>query len=198
MPLSDFTKLNRRVQNSVFAALIIITATAIYSWLVNPHIKDVSAAQNYDSALDLVVDKNKHLTAEIKLKTKKLEQLTDQYTQSKNNLFTREQAKEFFGDLQTMLEESDCKVHSLNLVVNKSKNEDKQTKKDSGIDTNSATLSISGQYSSITGLIEELQNHSPKVWLDTFAIEIVDYATGLLKCNMTIKIYTIEGNGDAL
>ena len=71
MPLSDFTKLNRRVQNSVFAALIIITATAIYSWLVNPHIKNVSAAQNYDSALDLVVEKNTFLTHQIQLKTKK-------------------------------------------------------------------------------------------------------------------------------
>jgi len=198
MPLSDFAKLNRRVQNSVFAALIIITATAIYSWLVTPHVKDVSAAQNYDSALDMVVEKNTFLTHQVQLKTKKLQQLSDQYTQSRSNLFTPAQAKEFFGDLQIMLEETDCTVHSLNLAVNKSGNKDNQTKSSSGIDTNSAVLSVSGQYNSITRLVEGLQNHSPKVWLDSFVIELVDYTSGLLKCNMTMTIYTIEEKGDAL
>jgi hypothetical protein len=198
MPLSDFATLNRRVQNSVFAALIIITATAIYSWLVNPHIKDVSAAQSYDSALDMVVEKNRYLTNQVQLKKEKLQQLTEQYTQSRNNLFTPAQAKEFFGDLQVMLEETDCTVHSLNLVVNKSGDKDKQIKNASGIDTNSAALSVSGQYGSITRLVEGLQSHSPKVWLDSFVIELMDYASGLLKCDMTITIYTIEEKGDAL
>jgi hypothetical protein len=198
MPLSDFARLDRRVQNSVFAALIIITATAIYSWLVNPHVKDVSAAQNYNSALDMVIEKNTYLNNQIRLKTKTLQQLTDQYTQSRSNLFTTAQAKEFFGDLQAMLEETNCTVHSLNLAVNKPGNKDKQTKNAFGIDTNSAVLSVSGQYSSITRLLEGLQNHSPKVWLNSFVIELVDYSSGLLRCNMTITIYTIEEMGDGL
>ncbi len=198
MPLSDFSRLNRRVQNSVFAALIIITATAIYSWLVNPHVKDVSAAQSYDSALDMVVEKNRYLTNQVQLKKGKLQQLTEQYTQSRSSLFTPAQAKEFFGDFQAMLEETDCTVHSLNLAVNKSENKDKQTKSSSGIDTNSAVLSVSGQYGSITRLVEGLQNHNPKVWLDSFVIELADYASGLLKCDMKITIYTIEEKGDAL
>lgn len=198
MPICDFASLDRRVQNSVFAALIIITATAIYSWLVNPHIKDVSAAQNYDSALEMVVEKNRYLTGQVQLKKAKLQKLTDQYTQSKSNLFTPLQAKEFFGDLQIMLEETNCMVHSLNLAVNKSGNKNKQAKNASGIDTNSTALSFSGQYGSITRLLEGLQNHRPKAWLDSFAIELVDYTSGLLKCNMTITIYTIEDKGDAL
>ena len=59
-------------------------------------------------------------------------------------------------------------------------------------------MSVSGQYNSITKLVEGLQNHSPKVWLDSFVIKLVDYASGLLKCDMTITIYTIEEKGDAL
>jgi hypothetical protein len=198
MQLSDFARLNQKVQNSVFAALIIITVTAIYSWLVNPHVKDVSAAQSYDSALDMVVEKNRNLTAQVRLKKENLQRLTEQYTQSRSNLFTPAQAKEFFGELQLMLEESGCTVHSLNLAVNKSGNKDGQTENASGIDTNGTVLSISGQYGSITRLVEGLQNHSPKIWLDSFAIELVDFASGLLRCDMTIMIYTIEEKGDAL
>jgi hypothetical protein len=198
MPLSDFARLNRKVQNSVFVALIIITVTAIYSWLVNPHVKNVSAAQSYDSALDMIVEKNRNLTTQVRLKKENLQRLTDRYTQSRNNLFTPAQAKEFFGEFQAMLEETDCTVHSLNLAVNKSADKDKQTKSSYGIDTNSAVLSVSGQYNSITKLVEGLQNHSPKVWLDSFVIKLVDYASGLLKCDMTITIYTIEEKGDAL
>lgn len=198
MQLINFYKLNRRVQSSVFAALVIITTTAIYSWLVNPHVKDVSAAQDYNSALDMVIEKNKQLSRAVQIKTKELEQLTAEYAESRSNLFTPAQAKEFFGDLQATLEETDCTVHSLNLAVNKSGKKEKETKSRSGVDTNSAVLSVSGQYGSITKLVERLQNHSPKVWLDSFVIELVDYATGLLKCDMRITIYTIDEQGDAL
>jgi len=192
MLVSNFAKLNRPAQGSVFTALIVIAIVAMYKWIVTPHISCLFAAQQYGSAIDAVVQKNEDIVREIKVETRKLEKLSQQFVQSGDKLFTPEEAKEFFGDLQAILEDAGCTVHSLNLVASKSRDKNKQPDDASGIAANSTMLSVSGGYNGIIRLVEGLQNHTPKVWVDSFEMEIVDFGSGRLKCDMTITIYTIQ------
>lgn len=192
MLLNHFAKLNRRAQSSIFAALTVIAALAMYNWIVNPHMSCLFAAQQYDSAVGGIIQKNAAIDLEIKLESKKLERLLEQFVQRCDKLFTPEEAKEFFGVLQTILEDAGCTVHSLKLVANKSANKNKRPDSASGIIANSATLTVSGQYSSIIGLVKGLQDHTPKVWIDSFEMEIIDFSSGRLKCDMAITIYTIQ------
>jgi hypothetical protein len=192
MLISDFAKLNRLTQSSVFAALIVIAVVAMYKWIVTPHINCLFAAEQYDSAMDGVAQKNEDIVREIKVESKKLEKLSQQFVQSGDKLFTPDQVKEFFGALQAILEDAGCTVHSLNLVASKSRDKNKQPDSASGMVANSTMLSVSGGYNSIIRLVEGLQNHTPKVWVDSFEMEIVDFGAGRLKCDMTITIYTIQ------
>jgi hypothetical protein len=198
MLTGSINKLNRSSQNAVFAALVIISTIAMYSWIVAPQISYLSAAQQYESAVGNIMDNNKALARKIEAGTKKLKESHEQLLRSQNVLFTPEEAKKFFGDLQTTLEETGCTVHSLNLVGSKTPPKNKRSKDTSGIVANSAMLSVIGQYNSIIRLLEKLQNCNQKIWIDSFKMEIFDFGSAQLKCGMTITIYTIQDKEAAL
>lgn len=192
MLINDMAKLNRSSRNSIFAALIVIATIAMYKSIITPHVNYLFAARQYDSAMSKAVEKNTAVAREIEVKTKRLKQLSEQFAESQDKLFSSEEAKEFFGDLQTILEETGCTVHSLSLAVNEPHKKNEWSKDASGIVANSAKLSISGGYSGIIGLVEGLQSHTPRVWVDSFRMELIDFNSGRLKCDMTITIYTIQ------
>jgi hypothetical protein len=200
MLIDNFVNLNRSTRNTVFTALIIIATIAMYNWIVAPHVTYLFAVQQYESVFSNAIEKNKVIAREVKAKTKKLEAMYQQLASARSALFTPDQANAFFSDLQAVSEEAGCTVRSLNLVVSKPSFGDKrkQAGNTSGIIANSAMLTVSGQYSSIINLLEKLQNHRKKIWIDSFKMEIIDFSSAQLKCDMTIKIYTIRDEENAL
>jgi cell division protein ZapA (FtsZ GTPase activity inhibitor) len=199
MLIDNLTNLNRSTRNTIFTALTIIAAIAMYDWIVAPHVTCLFASQQYESVVSKAVEKNKVTAREVETKTKKLEELYRQLAESRSILFAPDEAKAFFSDLQAVAEEAGCTVNSLNLVANKPSSRDKRKTEDtSGITANSATLTVSGRYNSIFGLVEKLQNHAKKIWLDPFKIETINSDSAQLKCSMTITIYTIQDKGAAL
>ena len=198
MIADNLSKLNRSSRGSVFAALIVIMCVAMYSRIVAPHLTYLHAAQNYDSAMDKIVEKNKTVARELEDKKAQLGKLREQYSQCQSFLFIPDEAREFFGDFQDIFEEAGCVVNSLNLVVNKSKSAGRGTEDISGMASNSANLSVSGGYGNIMKLLEKLQYRTQKVWVDSFKIEVIDFASARLKCDMTITIYTIQDRELAL
>jgi hypothetical protein len=200
MLIDNFVNLNRSTRNTVFTALIIIATIAMYNWIVAPHVTYLFAVQQYESVVSNVVEKNKVIAREVKAKTKKLEAIYRQFASARSTLFTPDEANAFFSDLQVVSEEAGCTVRSLNLVVSKPSFGDKrkQAGNTSGIIANSAMLTVSGQYNSIIRLVEKLQNHRKKIWIDLFKMETIDFGSAQLKCDMTITIYTIRDKEDAV
>lgn len=199
MLIDNLANMNRSTRTIVFAALIIIAAIAMYDWIVAPHVTCLSASQRYESVVSKAAEKNKAVARELETKTKKLEELYKQFAESRSILFAPEEAEALFSDLQAIAEEAGCTVHALNLVGNKPSSRDKQKTEDtSGVTANSATLTVSGGYNSIFRLVEELQNHAKKIWLDSLEMKVVDFSSGRIECSMTITIYTIQDKGIAL
>ena len=56
MIIGNFAKLNRSTRDSVFAALIVIAAIAMYNWIVAPHVDYLFAAQQYEFAIEKSVE----------------------------------------------------------------------------------------------------------------------------------------------
>jgi Tfp pilus assembly protein PilO len=199
MLIDNFVNLSRSTRTIVYAALIIIAAIAMYDRIVAPHVTCLSASQQYESVVNKAVEKNKAVAREVEDKTRKLEELYQQLAVSKSTLFAPDRAKALFSDLQSIAEGAGCTVSELNLIGNKPSSRDKRKTEDtSGIAANSAALTVSGQYNNILALVEELQNHPKKVWLDSFEMKIVDLSSGRLECKMTITVYTIQDKGVAL
>ncbi|MFA5554288.1 MAG: hypothetical protein WDA68_07005 [Phycisphaerae bacterium] len=198
MLIKNISRLNRSSQNALFAALIIIAAVAMHRWIFSPHITYLYAAQQYDVSVSKLVERNKVISREVESRTKRLNNLSEEYTSAMKLVFTPEEAKVFFGNLQSILEKTGCAVHTLNLVGTRTNRRNTKTQEDTGVIENNAILSISGQYDSIIRLVEGLQNHSPKIWMDSFKLELIEPLTGRLKCDMTIVIYTVQDKETAI
>ncbi len=198
MLVDKLAKLNRSTRHTVSVSLIVIAALAMYNWLVTPHAGYWSAAQGYESVMDNVVEKNKTISNIVNIKRKKLQELREKSAQLQSILFTPDQAREFFSDLQAVSEETGCVVYSLNLMTNKPSPKDGDSEDTSGIVTKSAVLSVVGVYRNIAKLMERLQARTQKVWIDSVQVRTLDYSSDQPRCNITITICEISDKEDDL
>lgn len=192
MLVDKLAKLNRSTRHAVLVPLIVIVALAMYNWLVMPHANYLSAAQGYESVMGNIVEKNITIGNMVNIKRKKLQELSGKSAQLQSILFTPDQAREFFSDLQAVSEETGCVVYSFNLMTNKPKPKDMDLEDTSGIVTKSAVLSVVGAYRNIAKLMERLQSRTQKVWIDSVQVQTLDYGSDQPKCDITITICVIN------
>lgn len=192
MLVNDFAKLNRSKRNAASVALIVIAALAMYNRMVTPHAAYLSAAKGYESAMDNIVKKNKVIDNKVKTRRQKLQELHEQSTQLQGILFTHDQAREFFSDLQAISEQTGCSVNSLNFMTSKKNPKDEQTEDTSGIVIKSAVLCVVGQYNDIARLIKRLQARTQKVWIDAVKVRTINYDSDRPRCDITITICEIS------
>ena len=198
MLINSYAKLNHTSKNAVSASLIIIAVIAMYNWIVAPRAKYLSAAQQYGSAMQTVVEKNKIIETKVNIKKKQLQQLQQQSEQLQSTLFTPEKAREFFSDLQAISEETGCIVYSVNLITNKQNPNDGQLEDSTGIDTKSAVLSVVGVYRNISRLIQRLQARTQKVWIDSIRLRTISYNSDQPRCDIAITICTLADRESTL
>jgi hypothetical protein len=197
MFVDDLAKLSHRSRKAVSAALIVITAIALYNWIVTPHVSYLRAAQRYESAVRNIVGASKDISSAVRIKKDKLQQLREQSAQLQSALFRSAKAREFFSDLRPLCEEADCTVHSLRLdapgqgIRGKPAGAGKPENL-LGIVANRATLSITGLYGNVIRLMERLQMRAEKVRIESLSMQVSDDKSDRIECDMTIIIYSVQ------
>jgi hypothetical protein len=192
MLIDNLAKSNRLSRNTVSAVMIVISAIAMYNWIVAPRAAYLRAAQRHEIVAGNIAQKSEVISKKVFAKRKELQELQKQFTKVRDTLFTPEQAKEFFSDLQTISEEAGCVVYSLNILTAAPFRERQQSQDVSYIVPRSATLTVAGVYEKIIRLMERLQVRTQKVWVDSIKMEIFDYDSAEPKCDITITLYTVE------
>ncbi len=199
MLVDNLTKLSPSSRNAISGSLILIAAIAMYNWIIAPRANYLLAAQRYEFAMDNVVNKNKTIGNRVKVKKKKLQELREQSAQLQSTLFTFDQAREFFSDLQAISEQTGCIVYSVNLITNNPNPiKDRQLQDTAGIVTKSAVLSVVGVYKNITKLIERLQSRTQKVWIDSVKVQALSNNSDRPRCDITITICALTDKEPAL
>jgi hypothetical protein len=196
MLVKHLLKVNPSTRYAVSASLVVIALLAMYNWLVAPHAAYLSVAQGYESVTANLVNKNRIISSQVKVKRKKLQNLQEKSTQLQSTLFTPDKAREFFSDLQAIAEQTGCMVQSLNMIQNNPR--EVESENISGIITKSAVLSVVGLYKDIPRLIQRLQARTQKVWIDSIKVMTVEYNSDRPRCDMTITICEIQDKGDSL
>jgi len=192
MLINNLAKLNSRSRNAISAALIVITTIVLYGRLVTPHVIYLSATQQYGAVLSDMIKTGKIVKSAVEIKKKKLKELGGRFAYLQNALFSVKEAKEFFSDIQAISEEAGCAVYSLNFVTGDQRSEAKQSEDASGIAVHTAMLSVIGGYNDIVGLVERLKTRPQKVCIDSLRMTSHSDGSGRLKCDITVKIYTIQ------
>ena len=198
MLINNLAKLNRSSRNAASASLIVIAALGMYNWIAAPHATYLLAAQRYGFVVDDMVKKNKAIDNKVKIKKNKLQELQKQHVELQNTLFTPDEAREFFSDLQAISGETGCIVYSLNLIDSKPNTKSGQPKQTAGVVTKSAVLSVVGLYRNITNLIQRLQARTQRVWVDSVKMRTLDGSLDRARCDITITICAIENEETAL
>ena len=191
MLIDNLAKSGRLSRSTVSTVLIVISAIAMYNWIVAPRAAYLRAVQKHEIVAGDIAQKNQVNSKKVVAKREELQKLQEQLTKLGDTLFTPEQAKEFFSDLQTISEEEGCAVYSLSQSTEPSR-ESRQSQDGSYIVPRSATLTVAGVYEQIISLLERLQVRAQKVWVDSIKMEIFDYDSAQPKCDITFTIYTVE------
>ena len=187
MLFENLARLDHSKRNATSASLIIIAAFAMYNWTVKPHAANLSSAKAYESVTDANVKENKIIATRVEIRRRKWRELRDQSEQLLDTLFTSDQAREFFSDIEVISELAHCSVHAINLIGNERKPEHERL----GIRTRSAELNVVGSYKDITELIRTLQARSQRVWLDSVELQSIDYNSDEIGCSLAITICEI-------
>ena len=184
MLVDKLAKIGNSRRNAALASLIVIAAFAMYNWTVTPHAASLSSAKAYESIVDNLDKQHKLITIKVKVKQKELEQLQQESVQLLNALFTPDEAREFFSDIEVISGQTGCSVHSINLFTRDEGNEQRHL----GIRTRSAELSVVALYRDIAQLIRRLQARDKKVWLDSMKLRAISATSDKVACSLTITI----------
>ena len=188
MLINYLAKLSNPARNATSVSLIFIAVVAMYRWTITPQSGYLSAARGYESAMNKVIEHNKIIADQVEAKREKLQVLRESSTQLQSTLFTQDQAKEFFSDLQIISEQAGCVVQSTSFDNEKASSENKHL----GIETKSANISVMGVYLDIEKFVGRLQARTQKVWIDSISMRTLDESSDKVICDLTITICQIK------
>ncbi|MCX5633116.1 MAG: type 4a pilus biogenesis protein PilO [Phycisphaerae bacterium] len=187
----DYIKRINWSKGNIFAAAcVLIAMVALYNWFAAPHVQYLMAAQRYETAANEVEKTSKITNAEIQTGQKKLDEISGQFRQKKQEFFGVESARSFLESIQSKVEKNRLFVDSLKF---------QPPKQITTYDGNSidiwqyqVNLTVSGQYQDIVKFLDSLQNRKEKVWIDMISLHLKDQATGSLVCDLSLSIYTLK------
>lgn len=192
MLVDNLSKLKAPYRNVLSAALIIATAIAMYNWVLAPHVSYLFAVQKYEPVASNIANENVALCNALEDKRKQLDQLRQQFTQLQSALFTPQQAKEFFRDLQNLAAESGCTVTSVSFPPDQPGPLIRQGDKTLLVVSRGALLGLLAPYDKVVSLLARLQNSDQKVWIDSFTMELRDPGSAQLECTIALTIYIVQ------
>ncbi len=186
---SKYSQYSKR--NILAAAILLIAFVAIYNWFISPQTKYLAAAQKYHNTIDTREQTGKLLTAQLKNRRKKLDEITQKFESDKQAFFEIEDAKTFLAGIQSLAETNGCQITNFKLSPPRAIN----IKDNDSIDINryQVDMGILGGYGNIVKFLHTLQNKPQKVWIDTIKLSMKQAATtGYLNCDITLSIYTLK------
>src|SRR4030042_996566 len=102
--------------NMIIAACVLIAMIALYRWFVMPHSRYLLAAEKYKNAAEEVEKTTRTISTEIQLSQRKLDEISQQFQQKRQEFFEVDDAKSFLGDIQAKAEKSGCFVDALRFL----------------------------------------------------------------------------------
>jgi hypothetical protein len=177
-------------KNVVIAALVLIAMLAMYNWFAAPYSRYLLAAERYVNAANEMEKTKKLIDIELRIKQKKIDELSKNFELIRRDFFTVDDAADFLESIQAKAEKSGCFVDNLSFSP---------AKRVSAADSNApdireyqVNLSVVGQYADIVVLLDSLQNRQQKVWIDKLKLHLRDTVSGYLVCDVSLSIYTLK------
>jgi flagellar biosynthesis/type III secretory pathway chaperone len=175
----------------IVAVIVLIALIALYRWSITPHLQYLLAADKYGIVTKEIEKTTKNIDKELQISRRRLDEISEQFRQEKQEFFEIDAAKSFLENLQSTVEGKRCFVETLKFLPAKQITVEDGNSLD--IQQYHVNLAVSGRYQDITELLDSLQNRKQKVWIDTINLHLKDQAADYLLCDMSLSIYVLKG-----
>jgi hypothetical protein len=205
MLAEKLVRLDSSSRRVILTALVVVAAAGLYRLILFPFSSQLLAAQHYNSTLDSAIRKSGVLGTTLRAKKAKLDKLVIASERLRNELFTPDEAGEFFASLPAAVRRAGCVVQSVSSVAGGQGGSQNQhpaaslsnPQDGSGISGKKAVVSFIGGYNNIMMFLKEMQTYKRKVWIDSVRMDAAGTA-GKLKCQVALTLYCVDITETAL
>ena len=192
MAVEKITTINSSTLRIGLLVPMLLGMIAAHNWLVSPHLQSLYATQKYAAAKSNLEKKQLIINNTIELKKRELLGLQNQQQSLERSLFTSQQVGEFFDSFHEFAEQAGCTITSLDFAVEKPKALKNQSAGQFEITSETATLTVAGQYIDIIAFLDKLKFGTSKVWVTLSAISPARDDPQQLYCDLKITVCSIQ------
>ena len=174
------------------ASTIAIVTLITYSWIVAPQVSYLHAAQQHKAMSGNAEKRTISIRNQIHKSNAELTGLNQYIDEIRDSLFTSDEAKEFFSDLDLIALQSGCNISSLTFMSARATVPDAGSEYFSSVILKGAEVIFTGQYDTILKFLETLNGYRQRISIGNLVIKPNPNNTEDLLCSMTITIYLIE------
>ncbi|MCF7974376.1 MAG: hypothetical protein K9N55_11215 [Phycisphaerae bacterium] len=192
MLIDRMTQLDKSSRLAVYAACLVVCIVALYGAIVSPHLQYLQAVQNYEPAIDKMIEKQVDISNTLVGRKKVLEDVRQQFDVIGFTVFSAEQKKVFLASLETLAEEFTCSIAKMDSSSDKSQIVIGEISDPTYVQSVETTLSVLGEYNQLALFMDALQHQDHQVWLTSVDIEMMNNQERVLKCDITIKLLVLQ------
>jgi len=184
----SISRSSRRRKYVLMIAPFVIGTTALYNWVVSPHVGYLHAMQRLQPALDRMAEEVGRVSEVLDDKVAGLRAMQRELAESRQGLFTQNESRLFIHDLQDLVVTAGCAA----IVMDFAEDHDPAVAPDPNVPVavRSYRLNVTatGQQEQIVTLLRSLRQRRPKVWVDSCCLERYGTEAGRLKVNLGLVI----------
>jgi hypothetical protein len=164
----------------------------MYGYIVSPHYQYLHAVENYEPAIDKMIEKQADIRKKLVVRIKALEDLKLEFDAIGYTVFDSDQMKAFFANLDALAEEFTCSIAKMDSSADKAQVVIGAVTDPAYVQSVETTLSVLGEYGQLALFIDALQHQDHKIWLTSVDIETMKDQDRVLQCSITIKLLVLQ------
>lgn len=191
MPVNRIILMKGPRRNAVSIALVLIGAAAMYNWILSPQVGYLRAVQRYQPVVGEMAEETERIGKTLDEKRRKLWTLQDELAQTRNSLFTPAEAKSFLGSVESFVGQTGCKPITADFSSAGQGRPAREAKESAPVAVSHVDLTVAGQYDQVVTLLERLQTHPKRIWIDSCGLKLADMRSGRLECKLALTLYAL-------
>lgn len=204
MQIQNLQTLTKNREGTAIGVFLLIGVVAIYNWVVSPHVALLVASQRYARAANQRIETAEAINEEVRLKRDELEGLLVERAKWSYATFDVAGADEFLRSLQVLCREAGCTHVSVSYLQAEEVtvappesttdwDDEAQWTAPSLLVAKGALMTVQGGYEDVVALIDALQSHCEKVWIDSLEISALRSSAGQVSCKLSITVHVTSG-----
>ena len=192
----------RAARDTSSVALLIIGLLALYSWVLAPHVGYLHALERFESAVTRVSEERDRISDSLDTKVAQWRSLQREMADFEEGLFPAQEAQTFVRGLLPFVEETGCAVLLADYAGGGRVEPVGEGFPDAvscvgGPEPNAPValavshldLAASGTPEQVMTLLERMENHRPRVWVDSCRFDFPHGYSGRIECHLVLTLY---------